>query len=36
MVGKDKLTVFAVSYKDNPEAASAIRKLASQMADSYD
>jgi thiol-disulfide isomerase/thioredoxin len=28
MVGKDKLTVFAVSYKENPEAASAIRKLA--------
>jgi len=28
-VGKDKLVVFAVSYKDKPEALAAIKKLAS-------
>jgi thiol-disulfide isomerase/thioredoxin len=27
-VGKDKLVVFAVSYKDKPEAIAAIKKLA--------
>jgi thiol-disulfide isomerase/thioredoxin len=30
VVGKDKLTVFAVSYKENPAAANGIRKLASE------
>jgi thiol-disulfide isomerase/thioredoxin len=28
-VGKDKLVVFAVNYKDRPEAIAAIKKLAS-------
>jgi peroxiredoxin len=30
LVGKDKLTVFAVSYKENPDAARAIKELASE------
>jgi thiol-disulfide isomerase/thioredoxin len=29
VVGKDKLTVFAVSFRETPEAAAALRKLAS-------
>jgi thiol-disulfide isomerase/thioredoxin len=29
LVGKDKLTVFAVSFKENPVAATALKKLAS-------
>jgi thiol-disulfide isomerase/thioredoxin len=29
LVGKDKLTVFAVSFKENPVAAAALKKLAS-------
>jgi len=40
-VGKDKLVVFAVSYKDKPEALAAIKKLASNwqiniMTDPYE
>jgi thiol-disulfide isomerase/thioredoxin len=29
VVGKDKLTVFAVNFKENPEATAALKKLAS-------
>jgi thiol-disulfide isomerase/thioredoxin len=29
VVGKDKLTVFAVSFRETPEATAALRKLAS-------
>jgi len=29
LVGRDKLTVFAVSFKETPEAAAALKKLAS-------
>jgi hypothetical protein len=28
LVGKDKLTVFAVSFEENPEAAKALKKIA--------
>jgi thiol-disulfide isomerase/thioredoxin len=31
VVGKDKLTVFAVSYRENPNAARAIRQMASSL-----
>jgi thiol-disulfide isomerase/thioredoxin len=29
VVGKDKLSVFAVNFKENPEATAALKKLAS-------
>ena len=31
LIGKDRLTIFAVSFQENPDAAKGIRKLASGM-----
>jgi thiol-disulfide isomerase/thioredoxin len=31
LIGKDRLTIFAVSFKENPDAAKGVRKLASEL-----